>query len=146
MKCPYQFFAPIKNSKLKIGLEVKVREAKMLINQLKEDKQTRKRNFTWGDTKLPNEITPFCIKWSCWQAPTKSESLTFRNYLISVSKAIIEKALTDVGWIYDSMDLVWAFTIKLIRKELVDTISRSCNNSRIHASSISENNYGRVRQ
>ena len=32
------FFAPIKNPKLKTGLEVKVREAKV-INQLKEDKQ-----------------------------------------------------------------------------------------------------------
>ena len=34
------FFAPIKNLKLKTRFEVKVREAKEVINQLKEDKLT----------------------------------------------------------------------------------------------------------
>ena len=103
------FFAPIKNPKLKTGLEVKVREAKV-INQLKEDKQVfgllvAKEISPKEVYSYPLTTLPFALSYPYGKLQ-RSQKAPFRNYLISKSKSTRTKVPTDADWIYDGMAVV----------------------------------------
>ena len=111
------FFASIKNPKLKSGLEIKVRETK-IINQLKEDKQPSA--LLVGKEMSPKEIHSYPLislplTFSDHSGKLQqSQKALFRNYLylIRESKATANKAPINPDWMYDGMASVRALPIK----------------------------------
>ena len=96
------FFAPIKNPKLKIRSESKLRESKA-INQLQEDKQAfcllvAKEISTEEVYNYPLTTLSFALKDPSCKLE-QNQKTTFRNYLISEYKSTRKEVPTDADWI-----------------------------------------------
>ena len=118
------FFGLTENPKLKTGVEVKVREAKVT-NQLKEDNQAF--DLLVAKDPSPEEVCSYPLATFPLALSDPSSKLQqlqkaqFRNYLISESKPMRKEVPTDADWIYDGMAVVWAMPIKSAWKESADT-------------------------
>ena len=107
------FFAPIKRSTIKMGLEKKKKKAAKALSVLKEDRQVlgmvvakchdKREAFSHCLIKYPLAIsTP---DGKLYQPSSKSK---FRNYLIEQAEAVMESPPCQVACIYDGMAIIRA--------------------------------------
>ena len=107
------YFAPIKRSTIKTGLEKKKKKAAKALSVLKEDCQAigmivakchdQREEFSHCLTKYPLAIsTPDC---KLYQPDSKSK---FRNYLIEHAEAVTMSPPCQVTCIYDGMAIIRA--------------------------------------